>query len=400
MTQGGAVGAPSVAETGPRRTRIMVVSWRIPPETTGSSVIVGNLAKEFSAEEMVVVGESPVDRPPVRWQAGWPRLVNLIDAWPQDRRGSRWYRRLLLPVALARSIRIARENDIDAIVGVFPNGEFLLLSYLTARAVGARLYPYYHNTYVENRTGGARRLAKRIQDRVFAEASHVFVMSEGMVELFRERYPNVACSALVHPFPEELPEFEPPPPIGTPARFVICGNVNESCKDAAVRVAEVLSSIPGTQLTLVSGTSRAYLRQIGVLREGVGCETVSRDDVVARLRAADVVVLPHGFHGGLSDEEYRTIFPTKTIEYLICGRPILAHMPREAFLTRFLREHGCALVVDEADPAALRRGIETLLADAELRATLVRRALEAAQMFQGRRVAAHLRSVVLGAVGA
>ena len=56
---------------------------------------------------------------------------------------------------------------------------------------------------------------------------------------------------------------------------------------------------------------------------------------------------PHGFAGPLVPEEYLTIFPTKTIDYLLSQRPILAHMPADSFIAEFYRRHDCALVVDE-----------------------------------------------------
>lgn len=64
------------------------------------------------------------------------------------------------------------------------------------------------------------------------------------------------------------------------------------------------------------------------------------------------------------------------------------------FLTRFLKAHDCALVVEEASPEAVRAGLECLRQDAALRARLVRNALRTAEQFQVTRVAAHLREVV------
>lgn len=60
---------------------------------------------------------------------------------------------------------------------------------------------------------------------------------------------------------------------------------------------------------------------------------------------ADSRILPHDFAGCRSPEEYRTIFPTKTIEYLIYGRHILGHSPPDCFLTRFLQKTQCGLIV-------------------------------------------------------
>jgi hypothetical protein len=131
---------------------------------------------------------------------------------------------------------------------------------------------------------------------------------------------------------------------------------------------------------------------MGLLDKGIRHETVSRDVLIARLREADIVGLPHGFQGSLPPEEYRTIFPTRTIEYLLCGRPILAHAPPNCYLTRFLKEHECALVVDQPSVPDLLVAIERLRTDAQLRSDLVRNALRAAAIFHAPRVAAELRA--------
>jgi hypothetical protein len=279
-----------------------------------------------------------------------------------------------------------------AILVVFPREEFLLAGYLAARITGAKLFPYFHNTFVENRSGWSLRFARWLQRRVFASAAHVFVMSEGMRELYRERYPDLACSVLVHSFNEEVPAFASPPVPGSRPRFAICGDINESCRDATVRVCAAIARVDGATLTFVSGTPRAALERLGLLREGVAHVTVPRHDVVRRLQHADIVVLAHGFQGGLSVEEYRTIFPTRTIEYLLCGRPMLAHAPATSFLARFLREHDCALLVTDPSETALLDALARLQHDAALRALLVKNALTAAELFRAARVVQPLRA--------
>jgi hypothetical protein len=279
---------------------------------------------------------------------------------------------------------------------VFPNEEFLLIGYLVALWTGASFFPYFHNTWVENRKGLGRLLAQWLQSRVFARAEHIFLMSEGMVELYRERYPGIRCSALVHSFNEQLPVFSPPPELHSPLRMTICGNINESCRDATLRICEAIFRTEDTELILLTGMPRSYLARLGLLRDRVRYHTVSRDEVVNELRQSDIVVLPHGFTGGYSPEEYRTIFPTKTIEYLICGRPILAHTPSDCYLTRFLKEHECALVVDDPSVPQLLRAIELLRTDAALRSKIIWNALKAAEQFYAPRVATALRAQLKG----
>lgn len=375
--------------------RVLLISWGVPPETAGSAIIVGNLAKQFTREEMVVVGERPSSRPAVFWKEDWPEVIYLTHGWPSTRRGARWWRRCQVPLLLFRCLYQARKYHCTSVLVAFPNEEFLLVGYLTAKLTKAWFYPYFHNTFVEQYSRGSfrQRFARWLQSRVFEEAAHIFVMSEGMVELYRERYPQLRCSALVHSFNEDIPEFVPPPPPGAQVRFVMSGNINASCTEAAIRVVAAIAQID-SRLTILSGTPKQYLDGLGILREGVQYETVSRDLVLSRLGEADIVILPHGFTGGLTEEEYRTIFPTKTIEYLICGRPILAHAPANCYLTRFLRERDCALVIDVPRIEAVLTGIQRLRDDADLRSRLVMNALQAAETFRASRVASTLRSAL------
>jgi glycosyltransferase involved in cell wall biosynthesis len=373
--------------------RLLLLSWKIPPDTSGSGIIVGNLAKQFSPEELVLAGEHPYRRPAVAWKDEWPEIVYLTTGWPDTRRGARFWRKVQFPALVLRCLQTIKRHRCTSMMVTFPSEEFLLAGYVTSLLTGIPMYAYFHNTYVEQRRPGSIhfRFAAWVQSRVFRRAVHTFVMSSGMVELYRERYPDLECSALVHSFNEDIPEFTPPPRPGNPPRFVLCGNVNDSCADAAVRMCAAIAHIKGA-LTIVSGTSKDSLQRLGILNAGVRYETVSRDVVLNYLRDADIVVLPHGFSGGLSEEEYRTIFPTKTIELLISGRPILAHAPPRCYLTRFLRERDCALVVDAPQVEAVLAGIERLRSDADLRSHLVRNALHAAESFRASRIACTMRT--------
>jgi glycosyltransferase involved in cell wall biosynthesis len=373
--------------------RILYLSWGVPPDTGGSAIIALNLAKQFRRDEMIVVGEKPCGKPPVAWSDQWPELIYIRSAWPFTRRGARWWQLLQLPYMLLRCLQLVRRHNVDRIVAVYPDKLFLLAGYLTSRSTGIPLYAYFHNTYLDLMSGGLeRRFAVWLQGRVFAKAKYVFVISDGMLEYYREQYPELKHSSLPHSFAEPLPQYTPPPPVGSPLRLVFCGNVNQSCEDAAVRLAEAIAGCEDVRLSLLSGSNRGYLERLGILRDGVTCDAVPRDEIPRRLAEADILLLPHGLTGPEDwNVEYRTIFPTKTIEYLISGRPILAHTPPGCFLTRFLTENDCALVVDKADVGELRDAIQRLRSDEQLRCRLVQNALITAARFQGATVVAEFR---------
>jgi glycosyltransferase involved in cell wall biosynthesis len=382
-------------EQSARLPKTLLLCRNIPPAPTGASVVIANLARQFRTDEMVIVGAYYLRTPAQTWSPEWPALKYAVVQLPDGWRGARWLRWIQFPLLLLRAWWTLMAGGCKAIVVVFPDEVFLLTAYLLARMTGKPLYPYLHNTYLENRPNN--RLARWLQPRVFAIASHVFVMSEGMRRLFRVNYPDLRCSALVHSFNQSIPERNDtkPPPVHQPLRLVMFGNVGPSNADAAARFAQLARSSPyDLRLTVFSGTSRSYLKQLGFTGDNIVVETVSHDVLMQGLKQSDIILLPHGFFGAVADDEITTIFPTRTIEALISGRPILAHTPSDCFLAEFLRQHQCAVIVDKPEVAAIEQAVERLRLDPDLRSQVVRQALLAAEQFQAPRVAAHLRDIV------
>ena len=381
--------------------KILLISWSLPPELTGSATVVGNLASQFSEHEMVIACERRFPYAATVRNRFKQQVFFIAPQRFRSIRGQRTLEKMFLPLdfplILLRLWRIVRQHECSSLLVIFPNEKYLLAGYLIARWTGCALFPYFHNTYVENRRGISKVFAKWLQPRVFRHASHVFVMSEGMEELFREHYPFLEnCSALVHSFKEDIPVLKPHRQVGSPLQLIFQGNINESCLDALRRMRSALRSAGNSQLTLVTGIPGCLLERWGLLGDGVRHLPAITDRAILLqyLGEADIVLLPHGFTGSLSEEEYRTIFPTKTLEYLICGRPILAHSPSGSFLTRFLKRHDCALVVEEPSEDALCEAFKRLELEVELRNRLVRNALKTARMFQASRVAEEMRSII------
>jgi hypothetical protein len=373
--------------------KTLLLCRNIPPAPTGASVVTGNLAQQFRRDEMVVLGAYYLRTPSQSWSSEWPALKYAIVQFPDGWRGARYLKWLQFPMLLVRSLWTLLVSRCQAILVVFPDEVFVLAAYLLSRLTGKPLYPYFHNTYLENRVDS--RLAAWLQPRVFATAPHVFVMSEGMRQFYRVNYPNLNCSALLHSFNQPLPEYkEEAVPVHDPLRLVMFGNLGPYNADAASRFAELAHSLPNVHLTVFSGTSRSYIKTLGFTGSNVEIKTVSYDALMAGLKESDIILLPHGFYGAAPDDEIATIFPTRTIEALISERPILAHTPGNCFFADFLRHHECALIVDEPSVALLEHAVTRLREDVELRGQLVQKALITAEQFQARNVAQHLRDVI------
>ena len=276
---------------------------------------------------------------------------------------------------------------------VYPVEEFLLVGYLVSVLTRRPLLPYFLNTYLD---ANQRGFTRWLQPRVFRRAKQVIVMSEGMKRLFSARYPDLSCQVLTHSHNISIPDADrlPSPPVHAPVRLVMIGTINATNQDASARILSVIGR--GQEFTLAAFTAQrpGELARLGLDESLMHLRRVPYEALITQIMEHDIVLHPHGITGDVSEVELRTIFPTRTIEYLLSCRPILAHVPADSYIGEFYRQHECALVVSQPDPGAIRSALDRLVNDGALRSTLVRNALRAAQAFRADKVALVLRELL------
>lgn len=372
--------------------KTLMLSRSAPPTPTGSAIITGNLVRQFRRDEITVLGGKTMGAPPMDWQEDWPTIRYVTFMPPFSWRGAKYIRWVQWPWLFACVLWTLIWGRFGALLVVFSDDVYLLAGYLASVITRKPLFVYFHDVYLDSESQS--RLAYWLEPRVFERAKHIFVMSEGLQDLYRPRYSEQTITPLLHSFNETLPQTMSVPPVGNPLRLVLSGNVNPSNWSASGRFAELVREREDVVLHVYTGTAQRVLARAGFGGDNMMVDSVSRAVLLQKLGEADVVLLPHGFGGRIADDDIQTVFPTRTIEYLICGRPILAHVPAGCFLATFLQKHDCALVVTEPSVEALNIALDRLQEDSALRQRLVENALKTAEMFQASRVAGHLREVL------
>ncbi len=370
--------------------KTLLVSWGLPPALNGSSNIVANLAQQFSADEMVLAGEWSSGSDNEKWQPDdGPKIYYLHSRWPYRYR--RVVRLFFFPLVLWRMWRAFRNERCEQILAIFPDEYYLFAALLVSKITGATFFSYFHNTYLENRFGWQRPFAKWLQREVFKISPIVFVMSDGMKECLERVYPSVRYESLVHSFNGTVDEIPAVRKNGNSLIVAYMGNLVKSNREAMTRIPNFIEKIPDCSFTVVSSMPESKYAELGICGARVSFLRVGNNSLLETLRENDFLFLPHGFTGGLSDIEYQTIFPTRTIPYLLSGVPIIAHSPKDCFLTRWLRKYDCAEIVDEPSADALVACVERLRQDSARRYELATNALEAVKQFQAANVARQLR---------
>lgn len=375
-------------------SKILLVSWGVFPGTAGSCVIVNNIARAFGKNELVIVGETPSNDSANVWGGELPKLVHLDGYTLPSRRGVRYTKWISYPQLVKKIKALAIKEGCTAVLAIFPDEFWMFLAYRVSKALDLPFYTWFHNTYLDNRTGLRRQLAKYLQPRFFRHAKVNFVMSEGMKNLLSEKYPGVEFTTLVHGF--EIPdvEYKKVPDVKEKVKFLFSGSVNESCRDACERMFKQILNRPNSELYISSGNT-AFVEQMGLSGDSLHVNAfLPFVEFEKKLGDYDIMLLPHGFDGLRSEAEYKTIFPTRTIPLLYSNRPILAHSPKGSFLTEFLLEHDCAEVVQSKSSHDMESAIIKLLCDKSRVEELVKNAIQTSQYFDLEKVAQQLKEQI------
>lgn len=379
----------------PPRAKILIVSTAVPPATLGSAIVVGNLMAKLEPGEAVAVSEGGGGG--MRYIHGQAtHFFKSEPEWPKrGRRFIRWIRWARYRGLVRLIDRVSEQSGRGPIVAIFPDELHLLAAHAVAARRGLPFFPYFHNTYVDNRSGLSRFFGKSLEKRIMRDAQCVLVLTDALEEHFRARYPQAHFEVLPHSFAFENGAGATPKPNDGKVRIGLLGNINESNTDAFLRLIRAIDD--SMLVNIYSGATPAwFFEKLGVMGPRVRLQQPSDADLHAKLQENDLLFLPHGLTGKWNSVEYRTIFPTRTVTYLGAGRPILAHCPEQCFLYEWLKARDCAEIVTSANEEKLRDAVRVLASNGERAHQVMQNAQRAFREFDPDRIILNFKRILEG----
>jgi Glycosyltransferase Family 4 len=364
----------------PRDPRILVVSNRWVPAGSGTPIILYELFRHFPPESVHVLC-GPGLRPLTKMSLPFP--TTRLTLAPLDRYVSGGYRVLgkhaLLPVRAAVEA-LARRLRPDVIYAHFPDAVFATAAALTAEKLGIPLVTYFDILWEGNDETGLGGFERRVATL----ARQRFAITETYCEHLSKKH-GVAFDLLPHVL---VPPSERPARAREDERRAVvhfAGAVYPNMNlDSLQRLHRVLGRKEDPPTFELLGFNRPdEMAAWGLSGPLMSTGSVAREELLERQRTARVLYLPEAFSSA-SPEMIRHNFPTKALEYMVAGAPILVHAPAESYLSRIARENDWATVVDQPDEDALARGLQQALAGGPVIEARTDRAWEFARSRDGR----------------
>lgn len=371
---------------------VLVMTSELYSASTGSAVVMRNLIRQFAPDSFTVLTR---DVPAAASAPVAPeyRVRTIRTDSPLMRRGERFWRDLARPWIERRMEKIVRELQPTLILAVYPSLHFFAGAIAASRQNNIPWVAYLHDLPLEPYEGTKyEQWARTTQQTMFASARGILVANQNMAQHFQAKY-SVPSVPIEIGYCEPIPAMLTPQPAGPPRAFM-GGSIYSTNHKTVARIMQGVRQA-GAEFTLATHAEWKNLERWGIApRPGLQKALFAgRRDYLDALQHHHLLTVGLNWpdESDIHEEELATAFPTKTVEYLASGRPILVHCPEHYGLARFVREHECGLVVSTRDAAAVAAGAKQLLEGGPNVERLRANALKTAQLFSMDRISAQLR---------
>ena len=311
-----------------------------------------------------------------------PSAPTVSSSWRVQKIG-RVSKRLLHAIQRVRhTAQAIKQHRCDAILACSGNLADLPTGYLASRLARVPFYAYLFEDYAASKPGLLHRLPARIlESAVLRGASGVLVANEYLSAEYRRRYrivPEVIHSPCVVSLLSAREDENAWPTDPAAVKVVYAGSMRHSQEAQFLSLLDAIrrSGRTGISVHLYTDVPLAELRTI---QESITYHDRVTPVIVPEVyRKADIIYVPLSFAGAAADV-VRTFAPLELGDCLASGRPILVNAPAESFVSQYVKQHECGLVVNEQSPESLAAAIDRLLNDADLRQRLGENARAAAK---------------------
>lgn len=383
-----------------KKASILIVSQAFPPEVSGSATLLTNILSSFKGDCTVITGFSRYTKRDENLKA--PCETIYIKP-PKIKFFELTYAKVINNFRFIVRNRIRKQvkkNRPDVIMGVFPHSTFFIAAFEVAREMNIPFFAHMHDLWQENYPDGyyAKVLADKYEKEILSKATRVLCMTSNQQDHYKKKY-NIDSDIIAHSIPSEVLENvkkEASKLSLAKKTFLFAGAVSPVMnEDALAFISRSFKKLDiDYEMLICSNASMESLQEKGFDTEKIALKWVSKQELETLLSSADILLAPLSFKN-CSDDEVRTVFSTKLLEYLIAGKPILVFGPADCFHVMSAKEGNWAYVVDQEDETVLAEKVRYILENKEESARIVKNAFIEAEKRNSTIIAGNLVDLIL-----
>ena len=381
-----------------------MISRTFPPFTVGSAILMSNFFRSYKGNLNAIAcwqyeaKQDPAFEPPcetVYLKMPFALLQRVYDKFQYRLIGLTRY-------FIKRRIKNLRPSCVFL---VFPNAPFLIAAYQICKELNIsyliQMHDLWEENYAANHPVGA--LARKWEKRIFEDAERRFSMTSIQQKHYIEKY-KLEVEVLPHTIvPARIEELKTriantlteEKGITTSPTVVYTGNISHKMNlDALQQFVAAVDLLPAHyEVKMFVSFTVDQCKELKLYNPRIKYDWLPMEGVQAQMRSAAVLFLPLSFKNAAMDE-VKTVYATKTLDYLVSGVPMLVYSPSDSFHTVSAKEGGWGHVVEEDAPEAIAKGIQELVENKALAQKIVGEAINEAKRRSASKYALQLEEIV------
>jgi hypothetical protein len=242
-----------------------------------------------------------------------------------------------------------RELQPDCILTIAFDDFWMASSALLGRATRTPVVFYAHDAFLDSAVGGVGRRVRSVIERECYANHTVVCLCDSLAELYEARY-RLRPVVVRHPMTRPQDRLPPSPRIQNDV-VGFAGAIYDNNVQQIIDLVRATAA-NGMRVHLWTDAHETRLRSTGILGDhvSVGFEK-DRTALLTRLSECGLLYLPLAFEGtkSLPSQALQHAMPTKAVDYLIAGRPILVHAPEHFEVSRFMVGKGAGHSLTERE---------------------------------------------------
>jgi len=381
----------------------MIISRSFPPFVVGSSILMSNLFDSYEGEAKALACwqyQTKIDSGfTTPCETFYLKMPNAFLQRVFDR-----FQHKLMFINRLFIRKHLKKHRPDLVFFVYPNAPFLVAAYQVCRSMRIPYVLQMHDLWEENYSIEHPRgaLARKWEAQIYKNALRRFSMTKIQQAHYKNKY-NLPIDILPHTIRPEriesgLADWKHRQKLGQSSKnytVVYTGNISSAMNLDAIRQLVLAVDLlpPEVKVKMFVNFNEEQCRNLGVYHELIEYDWLPISKVQEEMREADVLFLPLSFKNAAMDE-VKTVYATKTLDYLVSGTPILVFSPSDSFHSISAKEKGWGFVVTKDSPKALADGINRLRNETDLGDSLVSAAFEEAESRNAIKYAGQINQLV------
>lgn len=267
-----------------------------------------------------------------------------------------------IPKIVSEAIKASKKTNPEVVMTTYPGHHFTIAGWLTARRLKLPLVVYYHSLWVETRKRRLERIMAKVFEYFICKGAEKVLVATPPTSEYLNGKLSIESGVIEHTLDSRIwPLDEKPVRVKSmPKNILMLGGINKFNQDSVIAFSKAVARNPNIKFKILTAQSIEDLKRIGVDCTQVTAQFCSREQLKATILEADTLYMALGFKTPVQTE-VEVVIPTRMMDYIATGIPIIAHGPANTWTLQEAKNRGWGFCINSLDVTTVEASLTEFL---------------------------------------